>query len=1208
MKKVIFASVIAPVVLCAGLLFAASAVGDELAEDDFLVISGPTSPRVAYALRRDKKQLRVIVDAETFARDASDASVTLGLFAARKIVVGDDRADVKRSAGKARFIFSIPLGRLINGPKDLSSLRMAWSVRWKGGALGADRLRMRFGHLDTAAPHAPLASDPNLWRPVDIKEYEAIVADRRDRIAIGIDQPSDGKATVVVEDIAGNRVRNLVSGAGMLKGRREVLWDGLDEDSRLVAPGKYRWRSIHHKGIAPEYLFSFCNGGETFLKPFGSNHGHFTQATTNGKYVFFGAALTEGGYALIACDPSGKWRHGYKQIHGTGIGHVAIAADDKYFYAAHDGPAWGQRIDRKKPGWKGDVKITLTRFEIETGRPVAFGKGSHQFEAIEAYQWGPGAKSPNCRKNLSLTSMAYAGGKLYVGAGSAQAILVVDPATAKVVSKIDLASPGALTAGAEAIWAAGRDGIVRINLADRKAATIIPTGDLQPSGLAVDADGRLYVSDAATHTVKAFDAKGKQRGAFGKSGGEYQGRYDPERMVKPGGLVVVGGRLWVTERRVNPKRVLAWDLAGGKVVAQKFGCPPYGGPMASFDPLDHTSWLGLGGRWRLNFTTKKAQCTSIMQASGGHIGGYYPWCIRYRFVRTGGRTFLVGMGMATLVSELKDDGTLKDMAMFSSCHHFSYGCHWKPPRAYINAFNKQFPDKVGKHSDKGPGVMWLDANGDGLCQAGEFNFTTKAKHFAGSAWGHAQHDLNLQFPVTLADGRRGIVAVKPDGLAKSGVPNYPKLDEATTRAVLLKKEIPAYDYKSIHVATAVDRFGNVVFNTDPQMVCYSPDGRLRWQYPNNWVGVHGSHRAPLPEVGQLQGALFFLGVAPFDDKGDVFMMNGNHGRFFVMTSDGMYLDEMFKDVRMGGARDATYIGGEAFGGSFGMSEKDGEYYLQTGGDGYRIYRVGGLKQIKRDGGELKVTDRQILAAERKLARRSAGKGAAADAVVARRGGTIKIDGQGRDWPKAVTLGWDRNGRFPAKVKAVWDDENLYLFYEVQDPSPWVNNGKDWTTLFKTGDSIDLQLGTDAGAPAKRRAPVAGDLRLLIAPFEGKPLAVLYRHRVSGARNPVTFTCPWRSEKVDVVRKVTAARIAVQARGDRYSVEAMIPLSELGLKNPASGARKADFGVIYGDRDGTINMLRSYWANQVTMLVNDVPGEIMLHPDRWGVIRFEGRKE
>jgi hypothetical protein len=81
-------------------------------------------------------------------------------------------------------------------------------------------------------------------------------------------------------------------------------------------------------------------------------------------------------------------------------------------------------------------------------------------------------------------------------------------------------------------------------------------------------------------------------------------------------------------------------------------------------------------------------------------------------------------------------------------------------------------------------------------------------------------------------------------------------------------------------------------------------------------------------------------------------------------------------------------------------------------------------------------------------------------------------------------------------------------------------------------------------------------------------------------------------------------IAVNVGGDGYRLEASVPLADLGLTAPAGKALRADFGVIYGDAAGTVNVLRSYWSNQATMLVNDVPGEIMLRPDLWGTVRFE----
>jgi len=109
---------------------------------------------------------------------------------------------------------------------------------------------------------------------------------------------------------------------------------------------------------------------------------------------------------------------------------------------------------------------------------------------------------------------------------------------------------------------------------------------------------------------------------------------------------------------------------------------------------------------------------------------------------------------------------------------------------------------------------------------------------------------------------------------------------------------------------------------------------------------------------------------------------------------------------------------------------------------------------------------------------------------------------------------------------------------------------------------------------------------------------LYEHRKPGGGNPIEFASPWRGEKVDDVRRLPEARIEVKRATGAYVVDARIPLDALGLM--ASGAvHRADFGVTFGDAEGTETQLRSYWANPATMLVDDIPGEIMLHPNLWG---------
>jgi hypothetical protein len=81
------------------------------------------------------------------------------------------------------------------------------------------------------------------------------------------------------------------------------------------------------------------------------------------------------------------------------------------------------------------------------------------------------------------------------------------------------------------------------------------------------------------------------------------------------------------------------------------------------------------------------------------------------------------------------------------------------------------------------------------------------------------------------------------------------------------------------------------------------------------------------------------------------------------------------------------------------------------------------------------------------------------------------------------------------------------------------------------------------------------------------------------------------------------KIEVTRDGGRYRIRASVPLTELRLDGAAGLELRGDFGVIYGDAAGTVNVFRNYWSNPATGLVNDVPGEILLTPALWGDLHF-----
>ncbi|QJE94947.1 hypothetical protein [Luteolibacter luteus] len=1142
-----------------------------LAAENLTELSSALTPHVAFDAERTPSGLKIVVEADTF-DDNGDISLELGLAGKQLARLGDGQAKRSRKDKTCRWEFLLP------AEKDTTSPRLAFALAWKGGPQGVDRLRQRFRHVGPAAAHVPLSTDPADWQPLDLEERTREAADRALEIAIDFDQAIEGKASVVIERPDGTRVRNLLSGQTMPKGRHRLVWDGLDEAGNIAAPGDYRWRAISHPGLRPVHLMDFCDGP-------GSNHGTFQAAATNGKSLFFAAPVAEGGHEIVELAPDGTFIRGFNPPHGHGLSVVSLAADENFLYAAHDGLAWGKHVDRSKPDWKEERTISVMRIDLKSGNVAEF-PGGLRHSPLLTYEAGPG--SEQILTEYRLSGIALWQGSLWLADQYAQEIIPIDPATGQRSSATPIQYPRvrALASHGDKLYTISEGDLTVIEGNQRKIRKIARTS----GGLYVQGPDEIYVSDKLSRCVRVFDDKGREGRTIGKPGGIVSFRYDPLSMYQPAGLAVLDGKLWVTEQdRWRPKRLAAFDTLSGAVVKEYFGPTNYGAQGAGFDPLDPTRWIGQDTLWKLDFAKRSATPQIIFEGKSGR---------RHSFWRQDGRTFIITCGKVTWIQELTADNQLHPRACLSSAHQFSYAYDWQPPDEFIEAFQRDFPEANYKGSkggmlDEGKpghgyGMLWVDRNGDEALDPDEIEFTAKGTSVGGAGWSHDFNDLTLRVPGE-RNGKPVLVTLAPDSWWRDGAPRYPSLKEAVAKAPEI--DLPG----SSMVESITDRFGNTVMNSDPAMRSISPEGKLRWTYPNRWSNVHGSHNAPLPKTGELQGSLFYSGMAPLDDTSDVMLINGNHGRAFVMTSDGIYLDEMFPDVRMmtnPQAGGIGILGGECFGGTFGRS-KDGDYYFQGGGISYRIYRVEGLGGTRRAEGRLVVSGEQSLAAARNQNRVASVSSKIHEA-------TLPWGDQAREVAK-----WDKDGNFPVTVKASRDGNLLRLQYEVADASPWVNQGKDWQSLFKTGDGVDLQLGISPAADPRRTDAAEGDLRLFIAPMGEENVAVLYRHRFPGAaaNEAVNFQSPWRSEKVDQVKRLENAAIKVERSGNGYKVAIELPLSELGLGAPEALQLRGDFGVIYGDPAGTINTFRNYWSNQATGLVNDVPGEIMLSPNLWGQLNF-----
>ena len=1233
-----------------GGLAAPAGAATEPAAFEFTTVSGSLCPAVDYALMKRAEGLVVVVHVAAMGPQLPLPRVDLGVAALRHVTLADDAATATHGPDGVRYMWIVSAGKLVDREADWDRLRLAFAVRWPGGPGAADIQRERFRCSDRCAPHDGLPPDPADWLALSMAEHEAQLAERRQRITIDLDQPMSGKCTVVIDDAQGRRIRNLVSGRPMLQGRTQVEWDGLDDAGRVVTPGDYRWRAISHPGVTPHYLFSFYNPGRPPWRDGSpgaiwlSDHGDAIAATAFGDRVYLAAPLSESGHTVIQVDMQGMKTAGVNLPASIGWGTIFVAADEKHFYALSEGHS-GYAPMKDLPGgrWECTRPTSLIRWDLQ-GQMIPY-KGPTNLEVVLAENrlQGTGSKH-NVPLPDNLGGAVLVDAKLYVSLRQENRILVVDPETGRATGEIKLESPGFLAADRGSLVAFSGAALVRIDLKTQtakplftpalSAAMAFPPGtdDFSPAktarvvtGLAVSSAGEIFVSDnGIDQNVKVFSSEGKLLREVGRKGGRpLAGPWDFSGMYQPHGIAIdAKGQLWVTETDPMPRRISVWDSASGAFLRELFGPSRYGAPGAGFDPEDATRWVGSGASWKLDFAAGKAVPVSTLyhRTQAGQIDGELP-AFLYHFYHRDGRTFLIAQGYYQSVYELLPDGRLKLWAVCGSAHMLANPVRWTLPIALTQAakikdllagqgeISGQFKDRVNLPEDRLRDVgivLWVDRNGDGVLQPDEVEVSSPGLSIAGG-WGAGNLTLDLRFLARAGNTgeRYSVLTLSPRGMLPSGAPDYRLAESvAVAKPVRLPEATPGPAWTEIQ-STLQDRFGRLLVNSSP-MRALDAQGQELWTFPNRWVGVHGSHNAPLPEIGVMQGALYFLGSAPLDDRGDVTIINGNHGRFFVMTTDGMYVDEMFKDVRVTQQNDAYLIGGECFGGFFGRSRSDGKYYLQSGHTDYRIFRIDGLDALKRSEGALRVSAEQVSAAQRKLERSVAAAQQPRVAVVSQVSPDGTLDADPAKWPGDWAATWGNAARaFPyAQVKILRRGDQLHLAWRVKDPSPWVNRGSDWTLLFKTGDCAIFEFSTDPAARADRSTPVPGDRRLLIAPFQNKPLAVLYCYREPGTTHPVSFSSPWRAENVDRVTRLDSARMKVKTEQGAYVLTASIPLANLGLPATGSVSLKGDFGVIYGDDAGTIDLLRSHWSNQVTGLVNDVPGEIMINPKLWGTLRLE----
>jgi hypothetical protein len=1077
-------------------------------------------------------------------------------------------------------------------------------------------------------------------------------ADLHPPIPIRFTLPEAGFVTLVIDDASGRRVRNLIAETRFSGGQNTVWWNGMDDllrdteaarhgvyhiPAQFVPPGAYHVRGLWHKAIDLRYEFSLYNAGQPAWETADSTGAWLANHTPpcaalfvpagrapgGQPLIYLGSYVSEGGHGLAWVNLEGRKQGGVGWVGGNWTGAPYLARDDgpqadarTFGYAA---AAWSEDNPKKPSPKLGEIRLTALTPEghkavlKHTVVPL-------QQTNSQSIEWGDYIGGLAVHNDLLVVSMP----KL-------DQLLFVDAKAKKASSVAHLVSPrglvfdrdgGLLVLSDKTLLRFRGVGLTGFDanrtLTQWPAPEVLSAGQLEdPRGITLDALTNLYVSDrGASHQVKVFSAAGKFIRAIGRPGPPQAGPYDPRHMNNPAGLAIdASNRLWVTENDYQPKRVSVWTL-DGELVRAFYGPSEYGGG-GKLDPEDRTKFYYHGMEFRLDWEQGTDRLASVFHRPGagalpapdgyGSTGSpeqpHYLGCRRY-FSNDHNSNPTGGPGVAMLW--LETDGIARPVAALGRAQDWSL--------LKTDTFKPVWPKQAnlkGDYWQNSTLFAWSDLNGDGAVQTNEVMFQ---KNTVGSV----TMARDLSFIVSRVG--TNVVRFAPQRVTAGGVPVY---DLAKGEVLARGAQGPTSsggDQALWHES------GWTVLTTPPQP--FSPcsvgavfQGEPRWAYPSLWPGLHASHESPPPGFpGMVIGTTRLLGdfVTPREsDAGPLWCVNGNQGNMYLFTVDGLFVAELFRDVRRGptwsmpaGPRgmvlnDLT-LHDENFWPSITQT-KDGEVYLVDGGRS-SLVRVDGLKTIRRLAGTTVTLSADDLVKARAWV---------VEAEVARQqtqgSGTLKValrptgpalDGLLDDWSEADWVDIDKSGvaayfdsgskPYQVRGAVAVSGDRLYAAFRTGDADLLRNSGEVAKALFKTGGALDLMIGAGATADEKRPSPVAGDARLLVSKVKGRTVATLYRAVVPGATDPVPFSSPWRTITLDRVEDVSAQ---VELAGTNGNYEISIPLATLGLKARPGLLIKGDIGILRGN--GFQTLQRVYWANKASGITADVPSEAELTPRLWG---------
>lgn len=808
--------------------------------------------------------------------------------------------------------------------------------------------------------------------------------------------------------------------------------------------------------------------------------------------------------------------------------------------------------------------------------------GDRGLMGIRIDQGGRTIDLTRCRI-FGVAALSYLGGEPTVDAATSERIDIHDTATGKVVKEVPVANPGEIAFDpAGNLWTIQGKSAVRLDLTGSGKHETVVTDLESPTDLCFDKQGNLHVFDGGKtrQNIRVYDAAGKYLKSIGTPGGFVAGQWDPTRFGQVTAIDIDSkGQLWVVETSYHPKRVTVWN-ADGTFRKELLGNTPYGGG-GTLDPHDKTRLFHGPLEFEIDWKAGTSKLKNLTY-TGSAPPGQLP-------IQANGRTYLTNR---------------------SDLHGIEVGCVYRyengkaiPAAAMgkADAFeplkNPAASSKFGTKPLTENRFIWTDRNGDGEVQGEEVVLTPKGKFHSLSRF---EKNLGIQ---------AGNLRYEVKEFLPNGVPVYEEkaLPELKGGYLFRLQNGNFYRMGSDGLHEAALR----------------ADGTPLWTYPQEGnPGTHALEHAKPYSRDQIVSQFMIVGneTAP-GGLGEFVVCNTNVGCWNVWSSDGLLAGTLFRDFRSGKSRpwsmkdhargtvwEDLSVGQEHFNGYL-TKTADGKFYAVAGHNHISIMEVQGLDQYVRLGGDITITAADIeKAREWETHKQSAAVYARAPVLdIHKLPKPPAFDGRLTGFgPPAADFDGPRE-HTSAKFYAGYDDKYLYVAYTTNGFGPLKNAGKEFERLFKTGAAVDLYLETDPKADPARKGPVAGDVRVLTTLAPDGPKVVTFKPVVPGTPpdKAMIVKSPVGEVSIDEVKLLSNVRMSKSSNTDQYTIEAAIPLSELGFK-PTPGMRtKLDWGLLVSGPDGTEVTKRVYWANRAAQIVADAPSEARLHPNLWGHAVFHG---